>query len=532
MKKNILNAAMLLCTGVMLMTSCNKDDQQIFRLIVNDNHAKTSLGEGYTTLWQANDQILINSSPLTITVDGIDNNQQVWATAEQPLDPINDQFYAFYAGRATDVTSNVTDAAQSYSFSMPSSYTYVPGTLQSPMAGNGTYPGNDPVTTVTVHFGNLFSLLELEVPMAPAGSSYTITLTETNTANNPLAGDFTTTYNGSTWSTICTGNASYSLTITYNSSETTIYVPIPAGNHMLDIAMTLPGGAQQTQPYTFQAGYYYQINTLPGTPAGGEVIPYPFPTDDGGYAFFGKGNMVFDASHTPNWFLEPNQWDWSQFTVSGKSASLSSSLSWMTSQNQHPENPNNGGTVHGDMYPQGYATLLNDNVHTTNWTTPSQSEWSNFLGLGANQDAKWAYVKINHNGTIYNGLFISPSTSITHSAISYGTTYTTNTTASNPPQRHHWDNVPTMTSADFSALEMQGCLFLPAYGYVEHHGNLGQINQASTNDGYYRTSTATQSATASVMHFWPGTAPAFEELHRGDGVSVRLFFIATSTTSK
>lgn len=494
MKKSIFTAALLLIAGAMF-TSCNKDHQQIFHLSINDPQAKTSLGADYFTYWQSNDQILINTTPLTVTVD----NERAWTSSAQTIDPVNGQFYAFYAGDCTDVTADVTDAAQSYSFTMPSSYTYNPANLHSPMAGTGTYQGSNPATSVLVSFDNLFALLELEVPIAPNGSSYTITITETETSNNPLSGDFAATYNGTSWTTTCTGNSGNTLTISNSSSEGKIYVPIPAGAHKLNIAFgSMPGGAQQIQSYNFQAGFYYQINAMPGTPAGGEVVPFPFPTDDGGYAFFGKGNMVFDVDQNPQWHLEPNQWDYTEFQVSGNTASHSSSLSWMTSQNQNPENPNNGGTVHGALYPEGYAYLLNDNVHTSNWSVPSQAEWTSFLGLGTGNTARWAYLKINTGSTTVNGLFFTPTAlSEMPSTLEFGQTYASG-----------WSNVPTMSTSDFETLERMGCIFLPAYGYVVHQGNLGHIESSSVNDGYYRTATATQTATASVLYFTPTADPS------------------------
>lgn len=525
MKKSFFLFSMLLCACAMLMTGCKKDQDQRFKLVIADQpQHKTSLGDGYTTNWQVDDQVYINGTTANdILTIGTAGNQYTWASDEGlSITPINGNYYAFYAGDAAIVSASIDATEQKFNFTMPSTYTYNPDNLHSPMAAMAA----DNSGTVVLNFYNLCSLLELEVPLAPLGSNFDIIIEEMDHANVPLSGNFSATYSTAGWATQCVSDAAYTLTVTKNTPGTTVYIPIPSGNHKLSITFSnLPGGASQSANYSFLAGKYYPINTLPSTPNGVTIAPYPFPTDGNGYAFFGKGNLVFHDNTDPKWSMEDEQWEYTPFTQSGTTVTASSYLVWMVSGMLNPEVPNN---VTGTLSPSGYAAILGDSQHTANWTVPSQSEWNSILGLGTTTPL-WAYVKINTGSGLVNGLFFTPSLSVIPSTYSlrFGTTYgSTNSSTSG------WNNsgIPELNTTQFHELESLGCIFLPACGYVTFKGNKGTFDDASVGTGYYRTSTAASSnASAYVLKFDPTSAPTTTTtLQKGCGVSTRLLFVTNN----
>ena len=528
MKKQILNAAMLLCAGAILMTGCEKDNQQVFHLTINDNHAKTALGTDYKTLWQTGDVININGTNLTIDLEnGYTSSNQVWVTPIDYLEPVNGQFYAFYAGRGTAVVPSVTSESQSYSFTMPSSYNYNPDVLQSPMAGIGTYGGTSDKRTIHVPFDNLFSLMELTVPIASESNPCTINIIDISNTGVPMWGDFTTTYSNGQWNTVCEGNGSNTLTVTKSTPETTVYIPFPSGSHKLKIILSTAGECEMTTSYAFKPGHYYKINTIRG---GDTIIPNPIPVEDSIIYFTGGNLRYFNSSsstHTQGWSLEPHQWDTTHYVAENKAAVQSSQIGWMTVGTANPQNLNNGGG--GLYYYLGYSSLLDPTNPNRHLRVPSINEWTTVLGLN-NTTPNYAYVSIsytkNGNSCVQNGLIILPyGVDVSDLSIVRGQKYT------------NWTGVPQITDVQFGALEKLGCVFLPAFGYVDHTGKNGTWQD--NGDGYYRTCDAVDggNAYAYVLHFTPSAAPNFPgTIQQGEGVAVRLVYVEglsnSSTSSK
>lgn len=523
MKKNLLFAAVLLVAGVSVFTSCKKEEGQIFRLTIA-NPDKTSLGANHKTQWQEGDVIYINGDN-TLTVNVSDN--YCYAAGEQTIDPVNDKFYAFYGGRATSVTNSITADAQSYSFTMPSSYTYSSTDLLSPMAG----VGNNSNGNVTVVFNNLFTMLEFDVPIANATSSYTITITELDDVNNmPLAGNFTTSYENNQWVTRYTGDASYSLEITKNTNETRVSIPIPAGNHKLDIWINAAYRATMaTNSYNFLAGVYYPIKTLVDLPQ--KIIPWPFPGGGDSVFFFGKGNLCYHEGENPTFRLEHNQWDTTSYIpTSTIGHTQTSQVVWQISTTLPTQSQNNGGSVTGAAVNHTYSILIDPTSHLDKWVLPTRSHWSNVLGLGEGASPNWAYAKItytkNNQNLTQNGLLIVPPGTDLPSTIELGHTYGTSGTVS----ASTWNNVPTLTSTEFEALEQHGVIFLPAFGYV----NFTRSNGQHVDDycGYYRTADPVNpggtGAWAWVLKFAPNDPPAIAQQKFGDGIAVRLLYVETT----
>lgn len=525
MKKNFLTAAFLLFIGATTFTSCQKEEGQLFRLSITDQQ-KTTLGSSHQTYWSSDDAIYVNglANVLNVTQAG----GETWtATADTRIDAIDGHYYAFFAGRSTATSASLSADGKSYSFSTTNAYTYDPTHLNSPMAGVGVAGSEN----VTIYFSNLFTMLEIDAPISSATNPCVITITELDDVNNaPLAGDFVATFAGDDIVTTCTGNGSYSLTITKTTPETKVCIPLPAGNHKLDIFINQLYSATQSTTYNFKSGYYYNVKTIHANHE--NVVPYPFPVGDSLF-FFGKGNMSYIESRDPQWLLEPNQWDTTLYTIGTNGVTRSGQLVWMTQSVVNPASMNNGSSVKGPLYPQGYAALIETNTDLlNNWTIPSRNQWAAVLGLGT-PNPHWAYCQISYTkyGTTHttNGLIFAPETStLTNAGLSLGTySYSS------------WSATPMLTSSEFEALEAQGAIFLPACGTVKHQGNNGTYNVAvggnGGNDGHgwYRCSNKEHEAQSVVLHFNCNMVPVTERnsnTQLGDGICVRLLYFETIST--
>lgn len=516
MKKRYFIAAMLLFAGAVLTTGCKKDEAQRFRLTIADQggRSKTTLvatEATYHTLWQNDDAIYINGMNNLLNVQGVGSGNGVYAVSDVDISAVDGKYYAFYGGRGTNISSDFS-ANPSYSFTMPSSYTYSATDLHSPLAGVGSGSGD-----VTIVFQNLFALLELKVPAITC----TITISEQDVTSNPtpLAGSFVTTCSGSTWGLVSSGTPTqddYTLAITKNTDETVVYIPIPAGSHKLNIVINSTFQAVQKQSYGYLAGNYYKISTLPEgvpdappeTPENADVLPYPFSD---GY-FFGKGNLRYDNTSSNGgyvWALESEQWGVTGYVYHGKTVDQSNYLTWMTTAEVNPASLCN---VTGKLYEAGYAYALfhgtaDETEQLAHWRVPSRSEWNDILGLStsAADDDTWAYVKIVSQsgdpvtGVSAKGMLIVPNGTDLPSNVSLHTTYSSS----------DWSNVPSISVSQFYELEKKGCIFLPACGYYNHTGSMGTASDVAEPNvvGYYRTSDAQGNSDAYVLKFSPTQAP-------------------------
>lgn len=523
MKKYFVIAATLLFAGVTLFSGCKKEDGQVFRLTVNRD-TKTTMGTDYVTNWTNGDGIYINGveHPLTVNVDG----PTATATWEDPemIDPVNGKYYGFYAGIGTVTGSQITESTQQYSYSLPNEYTVnSKDQLRSPMAGEGN-EGRD----VVISFSNLSSLLELWVTPA-ANGSYDITITEADPVNNmPLSGNFTATKGTDGWNVAYVDGGQYSITVHFAAAAGYVYIPLPAGNHKLNIT-TNYSHAYQSATYNYLTNEVYTIDVLPAyhQDPNHPIIPAPFPIDDNNVALFGKGNLRYNHTANPQWALEANQWDFTHYSKSGNgnnaTVNTSSQLSWMYAANVNPLNLSNIGNSNSTYYPGGYGSLI-DPDNATKWLVPSRAQWTTIMNLNSTTNARWGYLNLTEGSNTYHGLIIVSDVADIPTSLrnSLGNTYT------------GWDDssMPSLTTSDFTDnIENQGVIFLPACGYYTYQGNSGQLTNET--QGYYRTSESVGSgATAYIMHFTPTATPDITTtLDLGYGVSVRLVYVENLNSS-
>ncbi len=221
MKNLFSKTSLVLFAAAMLMVGCKNEAEQTFKLEIPEytGEDKTTFGSGNTTLWTPGDGVLINSTP---------GNVQSTRTISfsDPVSPINNMFYSFYAGRATGAAFNETTL--SYTYTMPTSFSYSENQLQAPMVGQCAYIGPDAIHTIM--YSNICTLLKLEFVVIPSE----VTITSESSA---IAGEFTATYADGDWTVTAPAAtpANKTLTIANPNWASVMYVPLPAGSHKLTI---------------------------------------------------------------------------------------------------------------------------------------------------------------------------------------------------------------------------------------------------------------------------------------------------------
>ena len=476
MRKIISKTSIVLFAAALFMVGCKNETEQVFKLEMPEytGEDKTTFGAGNTTLWTAGDPVLINS-----TSGNVQSSSSI--SFSSPISPINNMFYSFYAGRATDPSFNETNC--SYTFTMPTSYTYTANQLQAPMVGQCSYIGPNAVHTII--YSNICTLLKLEFVVIPDQ----VTITSENSA---LAGVFTETYANGEWTLTAptATSANKTLTISNPNYASVMYVPLPAGQHKLTITgKTFTKVMNQT--VNMQKGVFYAIKCA-----------HKFSVSASRQVFFSPGNFEYynrsDYGSIANWGgdmgnfytddradcarFSPNQWDrklaanrqegryglitravpatntwidlfgWGTGTIPGYNRADASSTSATIGYDQF----NDWGTFYGDK--------LNNNSHCVgSWFTLSRTQWSYLLNLTSN-DKRSGKCRIGSvNGV--NGLIIAPD-DFNQSL----------------PQ--------TISSTDFvNNYQKKGVVFLPAGGHMNYLANVNHSWGFSQEVNGYWTST-------------------------------------------
>lgn len=308
MKKLFSIASLALLAASMLMTGCKKDnDGNIFHLQIQQYQGqnKTTLGDNGATLWVNGDEVYVNGAEdaniATVSVSS------TGATAEVTGAPVNGKYYFFYPGNAT--VTRFDASAKSFTYTMPSQFTFDANALKAPMAGvsNGQ----------EVTFANLCTMLKLEFFIIP--QKVVITAAE----NDPLCGSFTAAYGADGW-TVSTSSTSNTITILNPNQSPYIYVPLPAGNHQLAITAykeTTDANALVTR--SMNGSQTMAMSTLYDIP----MNAHPFTVANGKQVYFSPGNLQYKntgshaimpgglsnnsaaATATGTWRFADNQWD-------------------------------------------------------------------------------------------------------------------------------------------------------------------------------------------------------------------------------
>ncbi len=183
------------------------------------------------------------------------------------------------------------------------------------------------------------------------------------------------------------------------------------------------------------------------------------------------------------------------------------------------DNPNQTSTDNSDyssFTDWGNNTNLQSQLGT-GWRTLTMDEWTYVFGtnsgdqrsgatVGAISNARYTEATINTDGTGVNGVILFPD----------GATFAdTEATWGTINGSSDWGT--QCTTAQWSALEAKGCVFLPAASYRK-----GSSVYDVGYDGYYWSSTAYGVGNALEVDFISGNVNVGGSSRRGNGMSVRL----------
>ena len=341
--------------------------------------------------------------------------------------------------------------------------------------------------------------------------------------------------------TVRDGTHTVSLTIpdaTYTTNgDGVVYVAIP-GFSGKTVSLSATVGSD-TYTYdkasvTFENGNFYRITVKMKRQASGDVLPGKFTVNESGLKVqFSPGNLQYTKS-TSTWSFMDHQYS----TVETMNQNVGdnyanqdvvSLFGWGTSYQTiasygsayQPWSTNTTNTNYG---PKGTYNLTDTYANGdwgvnmgSGWRTLTQAEWAWLFGtnsgnrrsgatVGATSNARYTEATINTDGTSVNGVILFPD----GATIAAGEA----TTWGNINSKSSWGT--KCTTAQWSALEAKGCVFLPAAG-----SRLGSSVSNVGSLGCYWSSTAYYTNYAYFVNFSSGLLDAGGN-YRHYGYSVRL----------
>ena len=524
-----------------MAASCKKDKEQnsegsgvCFSATV-ENHTsdgKTSLN-GNQVLWESGDAIQVRSStssnPVTFTADNAGTTAKFHAASVDDNFIKPSSIYTAYYGPIAIAGNTLT---------LPASQTYVENSFGS---------GENPMAAVSaagetkLPFKNICGFLELKLYASTACLVSSITLKQTGaklwgTGEVSISGGIPSLgalSGGSDELTLNCGNIPLS---TKESQPTTFHFVVPAGTlgGSFTVTMTTKDGAVWSKTAQGQAAIarndMKSLTTLKADPA--QPIPTGalsglFSVSATKQVYFSKGNLWYDKSQ-PYWGFEANQYDFRTYPAKGSCINGSYSTSSGTPAYTYGlfgwgNAPTNGDikTSTGDESSYSWTEWGTKIDNEGTWCTLTNSEWvylmENRTGpkIGNTKNCRCAQVIVND----VPGILVFPD-QFTWPEVHVSTIPKIFNTCS-----ALWDesNVVKYSSDDFSYLEDEGVVFLPANGYR---------SKTSVSDvgtfGTYWSSTYYDKDRAHGCDFGvnPKTnAPYFtpgEDHKRSKGYSVRL----------
>lgn len=304
-------------------------------------------------------------------------------------------------------------------------------------------------------------------------------------------------------------NGASTVTVSRAAGAGPIYVAVPAvtsGN----LVFTAAYGSTflvKSVSQTLDAGHLYPVNLtmFPG------ALPGKFSVSASKKIYFSQGNLKYDGS---NWSFHANQYD-RVFTSEGTATSYPMDL--FTWGNQATTNYNGTGYVSGTSDLSG-STDWGNNMGA-GWYTMTTAEWQYIFNTRASgstvnstSNARYTHATINTDGTGVNGMILFPDgvTIEASEATSWGTV---NGNSS-------WGT--KCTTAQWTALEAKGCVFLPAAGVRYYDAS---VNYVGIYGGYW-SSTVYNDNNAYVVIFESSGLYAGYCRTRNSGYSVRLVYNA------
>ena len=217
---------------------------------------------------------------------------------------------------------------------------------------------------------------------------------------------------------------------------------------------------------------------------------------------FSKGNLSYASS---KWSFFDNQYDY----YNSYSADAWDHFGWSTSATDYGMNTSTSNdTYSGDFVDwgatmgDGWRTLTNDE-----WTYLFDTRTSGSIVFGT-ENGRYAQATINTDGTGVNGMILFPD-GVTIASTEVTTAGTVNAASTYATK---------CTSAQWTALETKGCVFLPAAG--QRDGS--SVNDAGSNGRYWSGTAYSTSSAYRAYAFNPGNLYPADGSYRYRGYSVRL----------
>ena len=217
---------------------------------------------------------------------------------------------------------------------------------------------------------------------------------------------------------------------------------------------------------------------------------------------FSKGNLSYASS---KWSFFDNQYDY----YNSYSADAWDHFGWSTSATDYGMNTSTSNdTYSGDFVDwgatmgDGWRTLTNDE-----WTYLFDTRTSGSIVFGT-ENGRYAQGTINTDGTGVNGMILFPD-GVTIASTEVTTAGTVNAASTYATK---------CTSAQWTALETKGCVFLPAAG--QRDGS--SVNDAGSNGRYWSGTAYSTSSAYRAYAFNPGNLYPADGSYRYRGYSVRL----------
>ena len=330
-----------------------------------------------------------------------------------------------------------------------------------------------------------------------------LAITLKNNAATPA--DITSTITGMTLSD---GTNSYA--VTREAAAGPIYVAIrPTASASIDITAT-DGTKNYTKTLsgkTYAAGNGYPVSwrMLPAGALAGKFTINP----SNNKVYFSKGNLKYNGSA---WSFFDNQYDYLG-TYSSTNWDL---FGWSTSKTTYGKSTSkSNGDYSGDFKDWGNLAITNGgNAANSGWRTLTSAEWTYLFNtresgstVFGTSNARYAHATINTDGTGVNGMILFPD-GVTIATTEVSTAGTVNGTSA-------WGT--KCTSAQWTALESKGCVFLPAAG-----GRDGSSVYSAGSYGLYWSGTASGTVSAYRVLFRSGSLTPAESNYLSHGCSVRL----------
>lgn len=512
MKKSILLLAVM--AAVLCLSSCKKEEngKVLFKATIENpaQQSKTSIASNGMMTWRSGDRIVVfyGTSATSMTGQSLLSTTSTGRTAEFTLalgnEPTGGQYYAVYpasiAGMIYHNTINLP-AAQEYHAAESGKVQF-----EAPMYA---YSNDDQLV-----FKNLCGVVRITLTSPKTINRIAIS------ANEPLCGQFTVSWNGGEPSLATTSTEGTEVEFTCGSgvdctegTDFYLYLPVnEVGYTGMEFAFYATDGTYSTKTLKDDQRYVVGRNTLNPLvfnnlvfrPVG--AIGGLFSVSATQQVYFSQGNLQYQAS-TTTWRFAEHQYDY----VGADNENISSTYSgWI------------------DLF--GFGTGSNPTLSTTT-ANPDYStfvDWgTNAIGNGGNQFSLWRTLDVDEWSYLFytrtdaslkygtgnvgglGGLIILPDSWTTPDGCSFTPGFTTYGTDAD------WSR-NSYNSAQWDRMEAAGAVFLPAAGSRDQYGDYHSGRGCYWSSTYYGGGTA-GCVTFASYRFW-----SFDYWDGREGHSVRL----------